>query len=396
MPLNKDEIDQLLEKYIQKRCNKSELASVLQLFDNPAYEKHLSSFMDRVKAKMETAETQPMRLSFAHVESYITEDKKNRKTTDRNRVFAWVAAASFVVITVGTVLRQHMIDNSEKATKQRILAKDIFPGTKKALLIQSDGSTTELSSEKSLRISSQGKLTEERQQEAQLIFEQPLASVQGVATNKQQHNTVKTPAGGEILVVLPDGTKAWLNAGSSLTFPTYFSEKERLVTLKGEAYFEVTNDSQRKFVVDVDRAKIVVLGTHFNINAYGDVDRIRTTLISGKIRVDRQHESVIVKKGQIAEIPKSEDLKVHVETSPYVDDAIAWKNGMFAFRNADLVEVMATIARWYDVEVIYKTTFRNIHFDGYISRTSTLQQVLEIMRLSGIHCAIEQDNLVVL
>lgn len=397
MPLNKDEIDFLLEKYIQKKCNKSELESLLQLFDNPDYENYLSSFMNRLKDRELASETQPMGLlSYSRVDSYIAKEKKRRKATNRKRLFAWVAAASFVVITAGIILERRMVDGNEKAMKERISAKDILPGTKKALLIKSDGSTMELSSERSLRMSTQGKLTEEKLQEAQLIFEHPPASVQRGATGKQYHNTIRTPAGGEVLVVLPDGTKAWLNAASSLTFPTSFSEEERLVTLKGEAYFEVANDSQREFVVDVDRAKIVVLGTRFNINAYDDVDRIRTALISGKIRVDRQRESVIVKKGQIAEIPKSEDAKVHLETSPYADDAIAWKNGMFAFRNADLVEVMTTIARWYDVEVTYKNTIRKIHFDGYISRTSTLQQVLEIMKLSGIHCAIEQGNLVVL
>lgn len=219
------------------------------------------------------------------------------------------------------------------------------------------------------------------------------------------HNKITIPKGGQYAVLLPDGTKVWLNSASSLRFPTSFSGDVREVDLTGEAYFEVasvfrSHGKQKKgkmpFVVNIlsegkQAGRIEVLGTHFNINAYANERVVKTTLLEGAVKVypagsfsSLKKGGVLLRPGQQAETrPASEGRSAinvyHVNT----EGAVAWKNGMFQFDGADVKTVMRQIERWYDVDVEYAGGIPKNHFTGIISRNTTVSKVLEMLELTG-------------
>ncbi|HMI60329.1 MAG TPA: FecR domain-containing protein, partial [Puia sp.] len=207
------------------------------------------------------------------------------------------------------------------------------------------------------------------------------------------YNTISTPRGRKISVVLADGTKVWLNAASSIKFTTVFSGSQRQVEIRGEAYFEVAANVKQPFVVKKmgsDYA-VQVLGTQFNINAYDDEDVIRTTLLEGSVRIKNK----ILKPGQQAVAGKDQD-EVTVVPNVNTGEVMSWKNGVFNFDRADIYTVMRQVARWYDVEVEYKGTITR-HFGGSISQDVNVSQVFKMLELTGaVHFTIEGRKVIVM
>jgi ferric-dicitrate binding protein FerR (iron transport regulator) len=198
------------------------------------------------------------------------------------------------------------------------------------------------------------------------------------------YNTVSTPNGGQYQIILPDGTRVWLNAASSIRFPTSFA-RERKVTMTGEAYFEVAHNAQLPFVVNVnDKEEVTVLGTHFNINAYDNEKAIRTTLLQGSVKVGNRQsavgnrQSAILKPGEQAVLIASpftpprragiEHSPLTIDHSPDLDKVLAWKNGLFNLSGADLKDFMHQVERWYDVTVHYEGAVPNMEFQGKLNR----------------------------
>jgi len=200
-------------------------------------------------------------------------------------------------------------------------------------------------------------------------------------TNMVMYNTITTPRGGQYQLVLADGTKVWLNAASSLKFPTAFAGDERRVELTGEGYFEVLHNDKKPFLVDTRNGIIQVLGTHFNINAYDNEMTVNTTLLEGSIKVFNESAFVILKPGQQSVINKRGEIRINKGID--VDEVVAWKNGKFQFGEAMSIEmIMRQLARWYDIEVEYKTKETG-HIGGSISRNVNVSKVLEMMEMTG-------------
>jgi transmembrane sensor len=217
-------------------------------------------------------------------------------------------------------------------------------------------------------------------------------------------------------VVLPDGTKVWLNAVSSLRFPAGFTGNERVVELTGEAYFEVASINlpagrdgrgSRKvpFIVKIGTpsgtgGEVEVLGTHFNVKAYHDEAAIKTTLLEGLVSVKSaigaasRQQSAILKPGQQAVLRPNSPLTI--DHSADLEEAIAWKNGRFQFANADVETVMREIARWYDVTIEYAGKIPAEKFEGEIPRNSNITEVFKILELSNVHCKIAGRKITVL
>ncbi|XHR97523.1 FecR family protein [Mucilaginibacter sp. UC70_90] len=197
---------------------------------------------------------------------------------------------------------------------------------------------------------------------------------------KPVYNTMTTPRGGQYWVVLPDGSKALLNAASSLTYPTNFSGTERKVELTGEAYFEVAHNPDKPFRVYSKSQVVEVLGTHFNINTYDDEPDIRTTLLEGKVKVTSvvKNQVRVLKPGQQAVLNTYSFNVNDVD----VEDATAWKNGTFTFENNDIQQIMRMVSRWYDVDVVYKGTLPADKFTGFVSRFSNVSEVLRMLQLT--------------
>lgn len=197
-----------------------------------------------------------------------------------------------------------------------------------------------------------------------------------------QNLEISVPNGGQYQIVLSDGTKVWLNASSSLKYPSSFANAaERTVELSGEAYFEVAHNPQKPFQVKSNGQNIRVLGTHFNVNAYADEPTMKTTLLEGKVAVSLPSgESKNLIPGQQSIVRSGQtDIRVR-QVDP--SEAIDWKNGDFTFNNASIETIMRKIARWYDVDVVFQGKITAANFGGVISRSKKITEVLQLLELT--------------
>jgi transmembrane sensor len=258
----------------------------------------------------------------------------------------------------------------------------IVPGANKAILSLADGSRLVLDDTQNGIISNKDgfRITKN---DGQLTVD---AGKRSGAANTI--NNITTPKGGQYRIVLADGTAVWLNAASSLDFPTAFSGKERRIQLKGEAYFEVAKDPSKPFVVELNNMNITVLGTHFNVKAYDDENNIWTTLLEGSVKLKKGNNTVFLKPGQEA---RADSLSAGFQVQDNVDisHAIAWKNGLFEF-DAPIKDIMLQIGRWYDVNIVYEGRVTERSFAGTIARKKNIEEVLQLLELTGsIHFKIE-------
>ncbi|TKC07496.1 FecR family protein [Pedobacter frigoris] len=284
------------------------------------------------------------------------------------------AVVSITLIAAGVILFNYRSEEHPITSK---IVQDIAPGSNKATLTFANGKVINLSCAKTGIAVDAAKI---KYNDGTKISRNNADSFSGLAT-------ITTPKGGEYHIVLSDGTKVWLNAASTLTFATSFRERgedKRRVTLSGEAYFEVSKDKSRPFVVKVGHQEILVLGTHFNINAYEPKAVIKTTLQEGAVRVislkkDRTFRKSNLKPGEQAISSEAATLikKVNVELE------LAWKKGKIQFVRADLKSVMDMISRWYDIEVIYQYYPKEAKFTGSISRSKNISEVLSLLETTG-------------
>lgn len=266
----------------------------------------------------------------------------------------------------------------------------ILPGGNKAILTLANGSKVMLDNVQNGVVAHEGNTTIEKSDNGRLSY-----SINNAGVNETAgHNIVSTPLGGEYRLVLPDGSKVWLNAGSSLKFPTAFTGNERRVELKGEAYFEVSKNKKMPFRVMAGVTEVEVLGTHFNVSAYKDEQsrEVTTTLLEGSVRVIKGAESRVIRPGQKAIVNKTINVK-RVNAS----EAIEWKNGNFNFSNESIQSIMQKISRWYDVEVEYQGNVTTEGFVGTIQRSTDIKEVLERLELTGlVHFKIVERRIIVM
>lgn len=263
----------------------------------------------------------------------------------------------------------------------------IVPGKETAILTLADGSTILLDSAADGMLARQGNAAIVKLAGGQIAYQ-----VNGNEQGNVLMNTVTTPKGGKYQVVLPDGTKVWLNAASSISYPVAFGVTKRNVTIYGEAYFEVAQDKSTPFTVDVHgRSSVQVLGTSFNINSYADEGSIRTTLIDGRIKVNA---SVILQPGQQS-VQAKDNSAISLVPAADLAQVMAWKNGLFNFDRADIQTVMRSIERWYDVDVVYEGEIPSDHLLGRIPMNTSIDRVLNILAEIGIKFRIEGKKIMV-
>ncbi|SHG10631.1 FecR family protein [Pedobacter caeni] len=268
---------------------------------------------------------------------------------------------------------------------------DILPGSFKAVLTLSTGQKITLNKKYSGLIAKQGKTSIRKTIDGNLIYDH-----HSPGEEPQMMNTLETPPGGEYQLTLPDGTKVWLNAGSLLTYPTFFNNKERKVELKGEAYFEVTRNVKSPFKVVSKNQVVEVLGTHFNILAYPNEEKNKTTLLEGSIRISSGKAKKKLKPGQEAIITTSTNQDILLEPAD-LEKNIAWKNGEFIFKGEDLKNIMKQISRWYNVEIVYQGKYDQTKYWGAISRTKNISAVLNMLRATGkVNFKIEERRVTVM
>jgi len=307
--------------------------------------------------------------------------------------FAVAASIALLISVGGYVAYKNKTDKTLATTgSPKVIQNDVAPGGNKAVLTLANGSQIVLDSANNGTLAQQGNAKVIKLQSGQLTYKQTISE----PSNETGYNTISTPRGGQYQIELSDGTKVWLNAASSLRYPSSFNGKIRSVELTGEGYFEVAKNASQPFEVTANGVKVDVLGTHFNVNAYDDEAFISTTLLEGSVRVNKGAAGKIIKPGEQAQASNTASSVAIVPAADVnTDQIMAWKDGKFYFESADLKLVLRQFARWYDVDVIYEGNVSNEKFFGIMKRNITLANVLKSLQANGVKFRIEGNKLYV-
>jgi hypothetical protein len=258
-----------------------------------------------------------------------------------------------------------------------VVSAEVIPGRDKAILTSSDGSVIILDSVKD------GELyvdegTRVMKENGMIRY----GNSHEKGNNIIEYHTLSTPVGGQYQILLPDGTKVWLNAASSLRFPLSFIGNKRIVDLKGEAFFEVKKKTNFPFIVKTnEELEVVVLGTSFNIMSYDDESNLITTLVEGHVNIHNGKKHMQMLPNEQVILNKSKNVLTKGEAD--IQETVAWKEGMFYFNNDDISSIMRKLSRWYNIEVTYKNNIPHGHYTGAIKRQSDIIKVFELLEMPG-------------
>jgi ferric-dicitrate binding protein FerR (iron transport regulator) len=391
---NKERIAELIFKHLLKQLSEDEAMELEQWRAfSPENEREFHELTDRGQLKSELEE-------YNHVYGERIWQKVTNEVPELNVLpvqqnkYVWfriaVAAAVVLALLVGGWLLLPKPFKKE-TSKGASVTKDISPGGNRAILILSDGTRVVLDSAKRGELARQGKTRISKKQEGEVVYNANHAAPNEGAP--LTYNTITTPRGGQYHVILPDGSHVWLNAASSIIFPTQFTGKERKVTVSGEAYFEVAKDKAKPFIVMVAPAgsnvcEISVLGTHFNVNAYPNELYANATLLEGKINFTAKEQKEQLQPGQQATIHKGSN-KIAVRNNENAEASIAWVKGVFHFEKADVGSVMRQLSRWYDVDVVYEGEIPEQKITGDAERNIPLSELLPVLeQISKTHLSI--------
>ena len=374
-------LEYLFNGYVHNNYTEQEQEELMALIAQPENEAAVQTLIEQVIENTGAEMQMPDQVAASILQNILQKEKglvvplKSKKVHFR----MWMRVAAAVVFFA--IASYWFIDkkDNEKAKVIALAEKQspILPGGNHAVLTMSDGSTILLDSmqngtlqQGNAKVNKQGSL---------LIYDTHASSI---ANAPVVYNTLSTPRGGQYQVVLPDGSKVWLNAASSLLFPTAFTGSQRKVELTGEAYFEVAKNKDKPFLVKVGDMQVKVLGTHFNINAYSDENTIRTSLLEGSVKIIKDNKSKLLKPGNQAVLNKKQN-EIDI-TDIDMNGVMAWKNGLFQFEGDNITTIMREIGRWYNVEIVYSGKVSTRTFEGKISRDAELSEVLRILELSKV------------
>jgi transmembrane sensor len=316
----------------------------------------------------------------------FTPEHKNLKT---KRWSYGIAASVILLIAAFGIYKIINNKQSKSSSIAKIDQTEIQPGGNKATLTLSNGSVIDLVSAPNGIIKGDNGTIINKSKEGEILYNENAAN-NSIASD----NILTTPKGGQYKVQLPDGSNVWLNAASSLKYPTAFTSSERIVELKGEGYFEIAKDKTKPFKVQLaDSSQVKVLGTHFNIMAYENEKAKEVTLLEGSVEITKGNEEQNLVPGQQGRIISS---KIILVNSADTDQVTGWKNGQFIFHDAEIQSIMRQVARWYDVDIKYETT-NTQHFNATISRKEPVLRLLHILEETGqIHFKTENKVIYVL
>jgi len=393
MTQNEQYYQELLAKFLDDQCSREELEVLLDFLAKEESNPLLSS------ALREDLNEETQREDISSEASGRILTALMRKTNapgiiaiKRKRTFFLVAAV-VAAMSIGLffLAPRSSVNHAPANTinyAQRF-KNDVQPGANKAVLTLGDGSTVNLDDAQNGSLTKQGG-TDVIKKGNKLSYNST-----HTATEQIVFNTIATPRGGQYELQLPDGTMVWLNAATTLKFPTAFSGKERRVEIAGEAYFEVAQNRNAPFIVSVNNAEVQVLGTRFDVMAYNDEGAIKTTLLDGGVRFKCHDDSSVLKPGEQSMLLRNGKIKINNGVD--IDAVMAWKNGMMNFNNADLTTVMRQLSRWYDVDIEYQNASFNQTFIGELPKSLTLMDVLQALERTGnLRFGIEGKKIIVL
>lgn len=360
---------QLIQRFADRSATDQELEVFIKLANEGKLDAYLTDSMN-------------------HYAGITQEDENNFPAETRTRTL-WpriaAAASILLVLSAGSYFILHQKKSPQRTAQ--IQKQDVLPGHEQATLTLANGQKIVLNKGLS------GKLAQQGNTSIQVNNSNALTYLSKGANPAASYNTMSTMKGEEspYPLILADGTKVWLNAESSITFPTAFNGKERIVKITGEAYFEVVHNAAQPFKVSVKGQTIEDIGTHFNINAYDDEPETKTTLMEGSVKVSNGNKNVLLLPGQET-VFKNSNFQV---TNANIDQVIAWHKGLFEFDNADLETVMRQLSRWYNIDVAYEGKIPAKVCNGKVYRNLNLSQVLEVLQYAKVHFRIEGRKIIV-
>ena len=393
MTASKKYRENLINRYLNNECSPEEL---LKLYDILKVSDSDRLLLKQIKSSFDQAMLEPTEKDLPawseRVRELITiETQKSVQSARLYKIWLPRVAASILVVSVCLFLSQL---TSKSPINSPVLAVKTSSPVKalsgKVLLTLSDGSVIPLDEIQNGKIGNQGG-TIINKNNGEVIYN--AASNSTSSAKNVSFNTITTPKGGKYQIVLPDGSKVWLNSEASLHFPTDFRGDKRVVELTGEGYFEIEKNPKMPFFVKLNKMEIEVLGTHFNIMAYDNEASTKTTLLEGAIKMNFHGGSKNLKPGEQAEFNQSSQNLIVRKVN--VEEAIAWKNGYFEFVNADVKTIMRQLTRRYDIDVVFEERMLNRHFTGEIPMELTLTQVLKILDHAGIKSKINRNKILI-
>ncbi|MCQ6957219.1 FecR family protein [Mucilaginibacter aquariorum] len=384
----------LYQKFQSKTASVEELTELNNFLASEGAEQHLFELIEKEYQLSEIKQPELSEFRAAQIFQQITsQPQTHRKIRSLWPRIAGVAAiAGMLVISILFKDQFLSIGNQSQVVSSN---QDIAPGKSAATLTLANGRKILLTSVPSGELANESGVTISKTSNGEILYE----IKENSETKPGQHNLLSTAMGETYQVKLPDGSRVWLNAASSLKYPVSFSSlKDRRVELHGEAYFEVAKDKLHPFLVETDGQEVTVLGTHFNIKAYKQDKNIVTTLAEGSVRVGYQasawsdhgkivyKDEVILSPGQQS-LLKGETISV---SKAALEESLAWKDGNFVFNDANIEKIMQDIARWYNIEVLYEGPFPTGAFSGNISRSKNISQILRALESTKlVHFKIE-------
>ncbi len=386
--MEKETFEKLLESYLTGSLTPEKLIRFNEMLQLPEHRRQLEAIIDK-ELHEHAFEGAPDYQLLQQLQYGIDKQIQPAKTIWLNTRRVAAAAILAILLGVGSlfVLKNDKKDISITQIKQLVL-DSILPGTNVAILKLADGSEILLDSAGNGQIKEQGNVKIIKIADGHLAYNN-----NGDNTNEVLYNTITVPRGGQYQLQLEDGTKVWINAASTLRFPTYFSGNERTVQLTGEAYFEVTKNAAMPFHVEANQLDILVLGTHFNVNAYENEGESRTTLVEGSVRISNTNSTGLL-------YPRQQAIaggvgSIRVENDVDIEEVLAWKNGLFQFKSANIKAILNQAERWYNVEFEYKEITGEL-FSGQIQRNVNLSQLLKILESTGkVKFHIERGKIIV-
>lgn len=381
--MNNLRLKYLLDKYLAKTISFDEEQELFNLLSSDSFDFNVKQYL--LKKYNKSGKAYPLNESQSEkILSSIIGHKEIGEGVRLKRIswhlskVSW--AAAIVIIASGIILfySQSRKKYNNSLVKSSAAANDISSGTTGAILKLANGSQVLLDSNSDKNTIEQGN-TLVVKQAGSLTY---INNHNATGEKDLGYNMVEAPRGHHFHLSLGDGTKVWLNAESSITFPVAFIGNQRDVTVTGEVYFEVAKNKKKPFRVNVNGTTVEVLGTHFNINSYGDNESVNTTLLEGSVKITNRGNQKILKPGDQAQVHKSGLMSV--ERNVNTESIVAWKNNFFSFNNIDIKSVMMQLIRWYNVEVIYNGGIDDsVKFNGCIPRSVNLSTVLKMLESTG-------------
>lgn len=376
-------ITQLLVKYNNQNLTKEEWAELQKwAVSDPAFTKVLADFNPNVNKGefsriMKDYNKAGEGLHFESVYDKIHAPKRSYKS----RKVQWLGWAASILILLSFAIYNF---KEYQYTIEGLFSKNerlILPGTTAAIIQTNKGTRYSLTNLQSIKIDANGRINLSSDQHEIIL-------------DKEEELTLIVPKGNEFSFTMADGTQVWLNSNSKLRFPRQFNEKERIVYLEGEAFFDVMHLANKPFIVQNKKQNVLVLGTTFNVKCYPEDSQVITTLFQGKVAVEDKihHTNIELVPGEVSNTSPNNPIK---KMKANLNEVKAWRNGLFSFNNTPFEEVIKQVARWYNVEVIYQKGIPKELFTGEVSRDVDFSVMVQFLQGSGINLIINNGKLII-